>query len=412
MTHQDTTPSIDLSAHWTLDPAIRFLNHGSFGATPKRVLHEQDEIRKRMEREPVSFFVRKLPFELDRARCELAEFVGAEPSRLAFVPNATTGVNAVLRSLEFAPGDELLVTDHGYPACSNALRFVAERAGATVVVAEVPFPLQSSEEVVDAVLDRVTDNTRLVLIDHITSATGLIFPIERLIDELKARGVEILVDGAHAAGMLPLDLETLGATYYTGNCHKWLCAPKGAAFLWVDESARDKVRPTTISHGAHAAPPDRFQAEFDWTGTHDVSPYLCVPTCISFLRSLLPGGWPAIYKRNHEMALAARDLLCETLEVDHPAPDHMLGSMTAVPLPDADYTELDPPTYTDPLEQKLFDEAHFELRIIGWPKLPTRFVRVSCQLYNTLEQYQELCEVLPKALAGESVVAEGELPVY
>ncbi|MFW6058195.1 MAG: aminotransferase class V-fold PLP-dependent enzyme, partial [Persicimonas sp.] len=209
-----TSPGFDLSSHWTLDPAIRFLNHGSFGATPSRVLHEQQEIRARMEREPVDFFVRKLPAALDRARCELAEFVGAEPANLAFVPNTTTGVNAVLRSLELEPGDEILVTDHGYPACNNAVDFVADRAGAKVVVAEVPFPIASADEVVDAVLDEVTDNTRLALIDHVTSATALIFPVEQIIEALSERGVDTLIDGAHAPGMLPLELESLGATYY------------------------------------------------------------------------------------------------------------------------------------------------------------------------------------------------------
>ncbi|MFP4599539.1 MAG: aminotransferase class V-fold PLP-dependent enzyme [Persicimonas sp.] len=407
-----TSPGFDLSSHWTLDPAIRFLNHGSFGATPSRVLHEQQEIRARMEREPVDFFVRKLPAALDRARCELAEFVGAEPANLAFVPNTTTGVNAVLRSLELEPGDEILVTDHGYPACNNAVDFVADRAGAKVVVAEVPFPIASADEVVDAVLDEVTDNTRLALIDHVTSATALIFPVEQIIEALSERGVDTLIDGAHAPGMLPLELESLGATYYTGNCHKWLCSPKGAGFLWVDERRRDGVRPAVISHGAGAPRGERFHPEFDWTGTHDFSPYLCVPTAISFLKSLMPGGWPAIYARNNALAIEARDLLCETLEVDAPAPDDMLGPMATVPLPDADYDPPEGSPPVDPVEQKLFEEADFELRIVAWSAYPTRFIRVCCQLYNTLEEYEELCELLPKALAGEKLLEEGDLPVY
>ena len=403
--------NIDFAAHWTLDPAFHFMNHGSFGATPARVLTEQDELRNRMERQPMTFFMRKLPQELDRARYELAEFVGAEPENLVFVPNTTTGVNAVLRSLELEPGDEILVTNHGYPACNNAVDFVCERAGASVVVADVPFPLESPEQVVEAIVSKVTDKTRLALIDHVTSATALILPIERIIDELNQRGVDTLVDGAHAPGMLPLDLESLGAAYYTGNCHKWLCSPKGAGFLWVAPQKRTEVRPAVISHGASASEDERFHAEFDWTGTHDFTPYLCVPTAIKFMKSLMPGGWQAIYERNHKLAIQARDLLCETLDVDHPAPDGMLGPMAAVPLPDADYDEAEPPTFLDPLTERLA-RGGFEVRVVGWPQLPKRLLRVSCQLYNTLEDYQALCDVLPKALAGEELVEEGELPVY
>lgn len=407
-----TSPGFDLSSHWRLDPGVRFLNHGSFGATPERVLTEQERIRARMEREPVDFFVRKLPAELDRARNELADFVGAQPDGLAFVSNATTAVNAVLRSIDFEPSDEILVTDHGYPACKNAVDFVAEQTGAKVVVAKVPFPIDSADEVVEAVLEAVGDNTRLALLDHVTSATALIFPIERLVEQLHARGVETLVDGAHAPGMLPLDLDEIGATYYAGNCHKWLCAPKGAGFLYVDRARRDQIRPPVISHGAAVDGEGRFQAEFDWTGTRDVSPYLCVPTSISFLRTLMPGGWPAIRARNEALALRARDLLCETLEVDPPAPDEMLGPMAAVELPEADYDELEPPLYLDPLGEKLRSEADIEVRVVGWPALPQRLLRVSCQLYNTLDEYEALCAVLPAALAGEELVEVGELPIY
>jgi isopenicillin-N epimerase len=404
-------PKIDFAAHWTIDPSVTFLNHGSFGATPKRVLHEQEEIRKRMERQPMQFFMRDLPGELDRARAEFAEFVGAEPANLVFVPNTTTGVNSVLRSLALEAGDEILVTSHGYPACNNAVDFVCERAGAKSVVADIPFPISSPDEVVEAILAKVGDNTRLALIDHVTSATALILPIEKIVDELQARGVDVLVDGAHAPGMLELDLESLGATYYTGNCHKWLCAPKGAAFLWVDPSKRTEVRPAVISHGAGAPPEERFHYEFDWTGTHDFSPYLCVPTTIKFLRSLMPGGWPAIYERNHKLALKARDLLCDTLDIDPPAPDEMLGPMASVPLPDAPYDKLPPNQFTDPLGERLA-RGGFEVRMAAFPELPKRILRVSCALYNRLEQYEALCEVLPKALDGQELVEEGELPVY
>jgi isopenicillin-N epimerase len=246
-----------LASHWTLDPQVTFLNHGSFGACPRVVLEAQQRIREEMERQPLRFFVRTLQDRLDAARGTLAEFLGADPEGVVPVPNATTGVNAVLRSLRFGPNDELVVTDHGYPACRNALDFAAGRGGARIVVAHLPFPGATPEGVERAVLEAVTPRTRLVLLDHVTSPTGMILPVESLVRQLADVGVDTLIDGAHAPGMLPLNLSELGSAYYTGNCHKWLCAPKGAGFLYVREDRREEIRPVTISHGAGARRPGR-----------------------------------------------------------------------------------------------------------------------------------------------------------
>src|SRR5437899_8079142 len=214
----------DLARFWTLDPAVAFLNHGSFGACPRTVLEAQQRLRERLERQPVRFFLRDFEPLLDDARSALAVFLGADPEGLVFVPNATTAVNAVLRSLALAPGDQLLVTHHAYNACRNALDFVAAAARAEVVVVPVPFPLASADAVVEAVLARATPRTRLALLDHVTSPTGLVLPIERVVRELAGRGVDTLVDGAHAPGMLPPDLGPPGAAYHAGHCHKWLGA--------------------------------------------------------------------------------------------------------------------------------------------------------------------------------------------
>ena len=201
-----------------------------------------------------------------------------------------------MRSLQLAPGDEIVVTSHGYNACSNAVEFAAARVGARMVVADFPFPLRDPEEVIEGVLGVVGEATRLVLIDHVTSPTGLVLPIERLVPLLRERGIETLVDGAHAVGMLPLDLSGLGVAYYTSNAHKWLCTPKGAAFLYVRRDLQDSVRPAVISHGANARSEERsrFLLEFDWCGTDDPTAWLCIPAAMSFLEGLFPDGWEGL----------------------------------------------------------------------------------------------------------------------
>lgn len=382
----------DLSRHWQLDPAIEFLNHGSFGACPGKVLEAQQEIRREIEREPVEFFVRRFAEKLDRARERLAAFLGADPEGLVTVSNATTGVNAVLRSRRFSPGEELLVTDHAYNACRNAVEFVASRSGLRVVVASVPFPIAGPDEALEAILGAATPRTTLALIDHVTSQTGLILPLKAIVEGLADRGIDTLVDGAHAPGMLPLGVEEIGAAYYAGNCHKWLCAPKGAGFLWVRSDFRDQVRPLTISHGAntHRQGRSRLHNEFDWMGTDDPSAFLSVPTSIEFLESLVPGGWPEIIRRNHELALAGRRILADALDVEPPCPDEMIGSLAALPLPDGSSEPPESPLYTDPLQETLFREHRIEVPVVPWPVPPKRLLRISAQLYNREEQYERL----------------------
>jgi isopenicillin-N epimerase len=392
----------DLGRHWQLDPNVVFLNHGSFGACPTEVLRHQTALRAELEANPVRFLVRELFDRVDAARAALARFVGADPEGLAFVPNATTGVNAVVRALTFERGDELLVTNHGYKACSNALEFVAARAGARVVIVDVPFPLTSADQVVDAVLAAVTPKTRLALLDHVTSPTALIFPIERLVRELTARRVETLIDGAHAPGMLPLDLRALGATYYTGNCHKWLCAPKGGGFLYVTAARREDVRPAVISHGASASWPgrSRFQMEFDWAGTTDPTAFLSVPKALEVMATLVPGGWAAIMAANRGLALEGRRLLCVTLGIAPPCPDDMVGSIASVPLPDGLVSEV-VWRQPDPIQRQLYDGWGIEVPVHSWPKAPRRLLRISAQLYNRREHYVKLAEALAKCLAAE-----------
>jgi isopenicillin-N epimerase len=402
---------MDWEKLWALDRSVTFLNHGSFGACPVEVLRYQAALRAEMESEPVRFLGREVFDRLDRARRVLADFVGADAEDLAFVTNATSGVNAVVRSLALAAGDELLATSHAYTACKNALTFVAERSGARVVVAELPFPVASADDVVAAVMGHVTEKTRLALVDHVTSPTGIVLPLARIIAELAGRGVDTLVDGAHAPGMVPLDLDALGAAYYSGNCHKWLCAPKGSAFLHVRRDRRAGVHPLTISHGATATYPgrSRFALEFDWTGTQDPTAFLSVSKAIEYLGALLPGGWPALMARNRALALEARQLLCASLGTPPPCPDEMIGSLAAVTLPDGTTTEIGW-RRPDPIQARLFDGWGIEVPIVTFPRAPRRHVRISAALYNTRPQYTRLAEALAKEIEAERHHQPGRQP--
>lgn len=384
---------------WQLDPACVFLNHGSYGATPRSVLAEQYRLHLHIDSEPVRFFRLELEGYLDAARERLAQFVGADTEGIVFVPNATTGVNAVLQSTKFKPGDEILTTNHAYNACKNAADFVARRDGASVRVVDVPFPMSSSREVVDAVLSGVNDRTKLLMIDHITSPTAIVFPVQDIIDALEGSGVEILVDGAHAPGMLPLDLATMGMAYYTGNCHKWLCAPKGAAFLYVREDKRHQVRPVTISHGANSTRTDRSRMflEFDWTGTGDYTPFIMIPKAIEFLEALYPGGVAELMERNHRMAMEAGKMLCERFGASMPLPEEMIGSMVAVPiLPplEGGKPAVAAGKWTDPVQDRLFHEFNIEVPVTTRPSMDKRTVRISCHAHNSMSDYEQLALAL------------------
>jgi isopenicillin-N epimerase len=388
-----------MKEHWLLDPTVAYLNHGSFGATPKVVLEKQQELQRRMEKEPVLFLVRELEPLLDAVRTDLGRLVGARLEDLAFVPNATSGVNAVLRSLEFSSRDELLVTTQEYNACRNVLDYIASRSGARVRTIDVPFPIRSPQEVIDAVMRNVTSATRLLLIDHITSQTALIIPVQQIVAELNARGIDTLIDGAHVAGQIPVDIRAIGCAYYTGNLHKWVCAPKGAAFLYVREDRRENIHPIVISHGLNSKRTDRsrFHLEFDWPGTFDPCAFLAAGESLRFMPTLVPGGWPEIMRRNHELALRARDILCRALKIGAPAPDAMLGSMAAVPIPDGEPDDKASP-FGDPLQDALFDQFRIEVPVMPWPSPPKRLLRVSAQLYNSLNEYEKLADALCRLL--------------
>jgi isopenicillin-N epimerase len=375
---------------FALDPDGLHVNHGSFGACPRAVLDEQATLRARLEAGTMRFFVTEYPGLLDRARTAAAAFVGADPDGFVFLPNATHGAATVLANLRLAAGDELLTTDHAYRACRNMLDRTAATAGARVVVAPITLPARDPRAPVAALLDRVSARTRLVLVDHITSPTALVCDVAALASALPP-GVELLVDGAHAPGQIDLDVRALGTTYYTGNFHKWTCAPKGAGFLWVAPARRTGFHPLVTSHGAtlpdHERP--RFRLEHDWTGTLDATPYLSVPAAIDTIAAM-GGGWPRVRARNRALAVAMRDDLAAALDATPIAADDVSGSMAAlaVRLPDgADNLAV----------QRGLLAQGVEVPIVSHPGSPWPLVRISAHLYNQRSDARRLAAALHAA---------------
>ena len=314
----------DIREEWRLDPDFLTVNHGSFGATPLCVRAAQDAIREEMEAQPTRFMA-GLPDRLRATAERLGAFLGAEGKDIAFVDNATTGCNAVLRSMALSPGDEILVLGHVYNAVRNTVRFVTERAGARMAVAEIPFPGTTDDAVVAAVAGALTSRTRLTVIDHITSGSALILPVARIAAACHAAGVAVLGDGAHAPGQIDLDVPAIGADWYTGNCHKWLCAPKGSAFLWTRPDRQAALHPVTISHGLDRG----YLQEFDWTGTRDPSAILSIPAALDFHERL---GGTTLRARNAALAAEGAALVAQRLNTEAVAPG---GAMALVRLPGA-----------------------------------------------------------------------------
>jgi isopenicillin-N epimerase len=405
-----------LRRHWTLDPAVRYLNHGSFGATPRRVLDRQAALRAQLEAQPVAFYLDALEPLLDASRDTLATLLRADSSALVFVANATAGVNTVLRSVALQRGDRVLTTDHAYRACANALDAVAADTGAIVDVVTLPYPVPSPDAIVDAVLRAVRPGTRLAMLDHVTSATGVVLPIATLAPALEARGVATLIDAAHAPGMLALDLPALGASWVVGNAHKWLCAPKGAGFLWTRADRQSTLRPLVVSHGASLTDGrrPRLHTLFDWAGTVDPTPWICVGTAIETMAEIgheiaratgassssaptnasIDEGWRVLQAHNRALTLAGRDLLCEALEVAPPVDDRCIGSLAVVPLPPDPDPPSSHPYRPHRLQLHLREHYGIEVPIVTWPAWPGRLVRISGQAYVGVEDLHVLSAAL------------------
>lgn len=370
-----------------LEPGVDFLNHGSFGAVPRVVFEEQTEWRRRIEAAPVEVIARRRLELIDAAKEPVGRWLGMRGDDFGLVTNATEGVNAVLHSLRFAPGDELLTTSHVYNAVRQAMKFTCARSGAVYREVDVPLPVRAAGDVTDAVVRALTDRTRLVVIDHITSPTAMVFPAEQIVAACAARGVDVLVDGAHAPGMIPLDVQSTGAAYYSGNLHKWSFAPRGAAFLWVRPDRQAQIHPAIISHHYN----EGFCREFSWQGTRDLSAWLAVPRALQFTAEL---GGERVREHNHAMAVWAHQLLRERLGVPHaltPPDGSMLGSMAAVVLPDRLAALSD--AELESLQQTLYTRHRLEVPLMRLDR-KTLLLRVSCQVYNAPRQYERVAEVM------------------
>jgi isopenicillin-N epimerase len=375
---------------WMLEEGMTFLNHGAFGATPRQLLAAQDRVRTRMERQPLRFFVEEAAPGIRSAADAIAGYLGADGQDIALCENTTAGVNAVLHSFPLGPGDRVLACDHVYPAVAKTLARVVQRTGATLDEVTVPYPVSDPGEVVEAFAAGMTDRTRLVVVDHVTSMTALVFPVAEIVALARARGVPVLVDGAHAPGMVPLDLPALGATWYVGNCHKWLCAPKGTAILWAnpaDPTAR-AVRPTVVSHLAGQP----FPAEFDWVGTRDLTAWLTLPDVVAFRRWL---GDEAVRAWCHDRAVEGARAIAAAIDGDLGGPASMLGSMAPVLVPGLEGLAEEDGVR---LRGALWRDERIE---VACPVLQGRLtIRISGQIYNEPGACDRLAEVLPATLGA------------
>jgi len=388
-------PLVPLAA-FGLSPEGLHLNHGSFGAASRTALTVQAEARSALESATMRFMVREWQGRLDAARVRVAGFLGGDPDDMVMIPNPTSGVASVANSLPWQPGDRVVVTDHGYRACLNAMLRLVETRGIEVVTVKIPLPVRSPSQVVDRLAGAIAaePRCRLALVDHITSPTGLVFDVAAIARRLEqtAPHVRLIADCAHSAGQVELDLRALGdagVSYAVAAMHKWTCSPKGSSILWARRDRRDELRPLITSHGETpgVGPANRFHARFDWSGTHDPTAYLATPAALDDLAARA-GGWPAIRARNHELVLAARDLLVERLGNGAApiAPDDMHGSMAAIPI------ALPAGGAPAELQAQLLDDG-IELPIVTLPDLGT-FIRISAHVYNRLADYDRLSETL------------------
>jgi isopenicillin-N epimerase len=368
------------ASSWTLDRDLAYLNHGGFGAAPISVLTAQQGWRDALERNPTGFLVRQLPDLLADVRAKLAAFLGSDPAGLVFTDNATAGMQTIIGQLNLGSGDEVVTTDHAYVPVLTQLRMVAATTGAKIRVAHVPVTAAGTQDVVDAIMAETSGKTKYVVVDHVASCSGMVFPVGQIVAQCRPRGIGVVIDGAHAPGLLPVDLDGIGADFWVGNLHKWLCAPKASAVLYAAPQWRDGLRPLVASHRFD----DGFQAAFDWTGTQDPSPLLAATAALAFFEQ---AGWAAVWEHNNDLAVRGAELVAGRLGTAAPGGDGLTAAMRLIQLPEP-LGEFD----ARESERGLLDDYKVVVPITyhgGW-----QWLRVSAQLYNTIDDYERLASAL------------------
>jgi len=397
-------PILDFVAHRISEPArfpiqegLTMLNNGSYGLTPGVVGDAQRELQRRLESDPVRFFKSDLEFYADDARRAIAGFVGVRAQDLALVPNGSFAVATVLNNLDLAPGDEILLTDHEYMATMNELGKICQRSGAKIIIAKVPFPAATPEAVVDSIVSAMSKRTKIIMISHITSATALIMPIKEIIAASKERGIETFIDGAHTPGQIDLDIGDLDPTWYAASCHKWLATPKGTGFIYTSPIRQRGFKPMVLSCREHEQRTDRseYLCDFDYTGTNDYTGNLVIPVSIAHMGAQLPGGWDELRQRNHDLVMHGAKLICDAIGIEQQVPESMIGSMISIPLPGV----CEPGALMgEALWDRLYLNHHIQVPVWDLAGVHPRMMRVSGQLYNTIEDFERLARALKMEL--------------
>jgi isopenicillin-N epimerase len=376
-----------LRRQFLFDPTVTFLNHGSFGSTPRPVFRVYQRWQRELERQPVEFLGRRFNSLMQAARQSLAGYLGTDVNNLEFTTNVTESLNIVARSLQLGPGDEVLGTDHEYGALDRTWRFMAREHGFTYLNQTIPVPLTTQDAFVDRLWEGVTPRTRVIFLSHITSPTGLIFPVEPIVRKVRQAGIITVVDGAHAPGQIPLRLDDLDPDYYGGNLHKWLCAPKGAGFLYARPDMQNLLKPLIVSWGFEAEIPgtSRFIDHHEWTGTRDIAAFLSVPTAIEFQHE---NNWERVRSACHDLLHDAQARICALTGLSPLSGKKWFRQMTTAPLPDD--------TDLAAMKNRLYDEFQIEVPLILWKG--QKLIRISVQGYNTQRDLEKLTDALKKIM--------------
>ncbi|KAL7619749.1 hypothetical protein AAE478_010291 [Parahypoxylon ruwenzoriense] len=396
-----TTALVESFGAWEIRSDILYLDNGAFGACPTVVLEKQRDIRQWIEENPHDFFERSYIPACEASREALADFLHTDPADLVLLPGATHGLNVVIQSLTFDSDDEILTTNHAYSSVRLALEHVAKRDNVRLVVVDIPLEVSGPDIILQRILASVTPQTRFAVVDHVPSRSGLVFPIKEIVHELAALNIDTLVDGAHAPGMIPLNVADINAAYYVANCHKWMCTPRGVGFLHVRRDRVQNIKPLVIARSPYVvdgSSHSSLEHSFGWMGTNCPSALLSLPTSISFLNTVIPGGYRGLIDRNHNLAVLARRIICRTLGIPIPCPDSMIGAMATIPLPDSPGPKQEGML---PVQQALWREHGIVIPVYAWPSYPKRVIRLSVQAYNSLDQYLRLADCLRSVLYNE-----------